>query len=189
VPTGRPRPFDRLLLGLAACALAGLAVPAASAGFHRDDTPLPADVSGAAGAKAAHDSASTGGAALHMLLALAIVLALIFGLYKLLKRTAGRPAAEPGVPDDGFIDVVSSAPLAPSRSLHLVQVGDELVLVGASEQSVTPIRVYGPDEARGLGIDVRTIRAQAGAGLAEGPERGRGTAAAFVDALRRMTAR
>ena len=50
--------------------------------------------------------------------------------------------------------VLSTTALAPSRALHLVQVGEELVLVGSAEQGVTPIRVYSAEEVRRLGFEV-----------------------------------
>ena len=36
--------------------------------------------------------------------------------------------------------------------MHLVRAGDEVVLVGVGEHGVTPIRTYGEDEARALGL-------------------------------------
>jgi flagellar biosynthetic protein FliO len=117
-----------------------------------------------------------------MLLALAIVLALIFGLYKLLKRSANRN--DKTVADDGWMDVVSTTPLAPSRSLHLVRVGEELILLGASDGSLTPIRVYGADEARRLGVDPRTVQS-----LPVRAARGGTGLASVVENLRRLTAR
>src|SRR5690606_9563730 len=39
----------------------------------------------------------------------------------------------------GVIDVVATTALAQGRALHLVRVGEELVLVGATEQSITRI--------------------------------------------------
>jgi flagellar biosynthetic protein FliO len=186
VPPGRPRPFGRLALGLA-CAFVGF-VPqtAVAAPFQRDRTPLPADVSGVGGAHApaaAHVASGTGSAALHMLLGLAIVLALIFGLYKLLKRSASKN--DKTVADDGWMGVLSTTPLAPSKSLHLVRVGDELILLGSSDGSVTPIRVYGAEEARRLGVDPRLVQAlPAGAGGRAG-----GFGASLLDSLKRMTAR
>ena len=183
MPSGRPRPFGRLALGLA-CVLVGLFPSTAVAAGFRDHTPLPSDVSGVGGSNvpATHISSGTGSAALHMLLALAIVLALIFGLYKLLKRSARRN--DKTVADDGWMDVVSTTPLAPSRSLHLVRVGEELILLGASDGSLTPIRVYGADEARRLGVDPRTVQS-----LPVRPARGGNGLASVVENLRRLTAR
>ena len=87
--------------------------------------------------------------ALILLLALGIVIALILGLYKLLRRTAnGATRNDRAVRGDGKMAIVASTPLAHSRSLHVVRVGEELVLVGAAEQAVTPIRVYSGVEAR-----------------------------------------
>jgi flagellar protein FliO/FliZ len=161
---------------LAALAFASVAAPAEAGGFHRDRTPLPKAVSGTASGTghAAAVSSGMGSAALHMVLGLAVVVALIFGLYWLLKRTARKNDGT--VRDDGFIDVVSSTPLAPQRSVHLVRVGDELLLVGASEQSVTPIRVYSPEEARKLRVDRHDD-------LPAEPR------PSFLETLRRMTAR
>jgi flagellar biosynthetic protein FliO len=183
VPSGRPRPFGRLALGLA-CALVGLFPSTAAAAGFRDRTPLPADVSGAGGAKVptTHIASGTGSAALHMLIGLAIVVALIYGLYKLLKRSANKNDKTVG--DDGWMGVVSTTPLAASRSLHLVRVGEELILLGASDGSVTPIRVYGADEARRLGVDPRTVES-----LPVRPASGAKGVGSLIEGLRRMTAR
>jgi flagellar biosynthetic protein FliO len=169
------------------CALTGAFAPAAAAaGFRRDRTPLPSDVSGTGGAHVAtHVASGTGSAALHMLLGLAVVLALIFGLYKLLRRSAAKN--DKTVRDDGFIGVVSSTPLAPSRSLHLVRVGDELVLVASSEQSVTPVRVYSKEEARRLGVDPEL--AAPALPFSPAPTGRPGFGPALVESLKRMTAR
>jgi len=42
--------------------------------------------------------------------------------------------------------------LGPNRSLHLVRVGGEIVLLGAAEHQVTPIRRYSASEAHALGL-------------------------------------
>jgi flagellar biosynthetic protein FliO len=180
VSSGLPRPVDRLLCGLSACALVGFAVPSAHAagGFHRDETPLPKDVSGVGNAHAVSITSSTGSAAIHMVIGLVVVLGLIFAIYAVLKRTKG-PKGPAKIVDDGFISVVSSTPLGPSRSLHLVKTGNDLVLLGASEQSITPIRVYTSDEARRLGVEL-----EADASLRPEPQR-----PSFLESLRNMTTR
>jgi flagellar biogenesis protein FliO len=82
--------------------------------------------------------------------------------------------------------VIASTPLAQARSLHLVRVGEELVLVGAAEQSVTPIRVYSAEESRRLvpaGDEGGLQPLRSGEGDRPGP------GAALLDALRKLTAR
>jgi flagellar biosynthetic protein FliO len=151
---GRPRPLRRLapVLGLLLAGCYPLPALGAAPAFKRDTTPLPSDISGGTdGAHAAVSAGSTGGSALRMLLGLAIVLGLIFAIYKFMKRSADKN--DKTVRAHGEMQVVASTPLAQSRALHLVRVGEELVLVGSSEQGVTRIRVYGPDAARRLGFD------------------------------------
>jgi flagellar biosynthetic protein FliO len=209
--SGRPRPCARLALAFALL-LAGCSPlsAAAAAPFHRDETPLPAGVtggSGGGGTGAAVETASSGSsAALRMLLGLAIVLAIIFALYKLLKRSASKN--DKGVRAHGEMTVVASTPLAQSRALHLVRVGDELVLVGSSEQGVTPIRVYTAEEVRRLGFDptasLPALAPAAGSGSSgfgsgfgflpgspsgSGSGPGGGFGPALLETLRKMTAR
>ena len=188
---GGPRLRALPLLGFVfACLSAGsvfLAAPAGAAGYHRDTTPLPAAVSGTGkAATSGPHVGSTSNAALHMLLGLAIVCALIFALYKILRRSAAKNGKI--VRDDGWIQVVSSTPLAQSRALHLVRVGEEFVLVGSSEQSLTPIRVYSPEEARRLGVDVGSMPGQGGGTFR--PSGGNPSFGnALVETLKRKTAR
>lgn len=191
---GRPRPCHRLPLAVSLAALVTLTgvLPVASAApsFHRDHTPLPADVTGV-GAKAhptisaaGVSTGSGGGTALHMLLALGIVIGLILGLYKLLRWTASRN--ETTVRADGKMTVVASTPLGNTRALHLVRVGEELVLVGSGEQAVTPIRVYSAEEARAIVFDDHDDGMRA-VGSEAGPRPG--FLSTFTDNLRKVTAR
>ena len=147
--SGRP-PGKRAAPLLAACAaLLTFAVIAPAAGadtFKRDRTPLPASLTGG-GSQAATTHATSGGSSyLRLVIGLAIVIALVFGIRKLLKRTQkGRTHSA-----TAHLAVVATTPLAQNRAVHLVRVGDELVLVGSAEQGVTPLRVYTPSEARTL---------------------------------------
>jgi flagellar protein FliO/FliZ len=135
-----------------ACALGLLMVGAAPAfaqdTFRRDETPLSPEATGS-GDSTATDVGSSGGAIVRMLIGLAIVIAVIYAIYALLKRANGRKG---GVRSDGRMTVVASTQLAPGAAVHLVQVGDELVLVGQAQQGVTPIRIYTADEAQRLGV-------------------------------------
>lgn len=177
-----------LCLAAPAPAAAAPARPApkakAAPAFHRDETPLPASVGGAATTSDAAPAAASGtGAVARMLGGLAVVLAVIFGVYWLLK-TFGRAR---GLQADGRMTVLATTSLSASRTLHLVRVGEELVLLGSSEQSVTPIRVYTADEARGLGLEPDAEGAAFRA--LEAPKDERSPLARVVDELRRRSAR
>jgi flagellar protein FliO/FliZ len=129
---------------LAACAGMLLAAPAALAADSGEATPLNLPSAG-------QTQAATGGGTslVRTFVGLAIVLAVIYGLYWVLKQVkASRETAASG---DG-LESVATIPLGTNRSLHLVRAGRELVLLGVSEQSVVPIRAYGEDEARALGL-------------------------------------
>jgi flagellar protein FliO/FliZ len=170
VRSGRPH----LSLALIALALA-LPQTAVAGAFHRDETPLPASVTGAAGSGssgAVHASAT--GSFARMIVGLAIVIAVIYGVYWLLKAWGRSKGTD--LSDDGRMNVVATTTLAPNRSLHLVRVGEELVLVGSADGGLTPLRVYGADEARRLDPDFDAPAA---------PARARGV----LEELRRRTAR
>lgn len=131
--------------GTVLAALSLLAAPVARAepnAFRRDQTPLPSAVSHPASSDAAQ-IAGSGGVLLRTLVGLVIVVALIYGVYWLLKTYAGSKGGK----SDGRMDIVATTALAPSRALHLVQVGDELILIGSADESITPIRLYSADES------------------------------------------
>lgn len=80
---------------------------------------------------------------------LAVVIAVIYGLYWVLKQVkASREERATGTGLSSFAVV----PLGPNRSLHLIRAGRELVLVGVAEHGVTPIRTYSEHEAEELGL-------------------------------------
>ena len=118
-----------------------------------------------------------------MLLALGIVIALILGLYKLLRRMSGRN--EGAVRADGRMTIVASTPLAHSRSLHLVRVGDELVLVGSAEHARHPAsRLLGG----GVAHDRPRRRDGGMRSLGPGDSGGRpGFVGSLTDSLRKLT--
>ncbi|MFO7731139.1 MAG: flagellar biosynthetic protein FliO [Spirochaetia bacterium] len=68
---------------------------------------------------------------LRMVLVLGGVIAAIYGVFFLLKRV-GNPRAQP----DSLINVLSTQNLQGNRSLHLVEVGNEVFLVGSAEGGV-----------------------------------------------------
>lgn len=110
-----------------------------------EDTPImvPADDGGAAA------SASNPGALVRTFVGLAIVLAVIYGLYWVLRQIkASREEATKG---DGLATVASIG-LGPNRSLHLVRAGADYILVGVGEHAITPIRTYTEAEAVVAGL-------------------------------------
>jgi flagellar protein FliO/FliZ len=129
----------------AACAALLLAPTAALAADSGEATPLNlprADQTAAA-------SGGTGGGLVRTFVGLAIVLAVIYGLYWVLKQVkASRETAASG----NGLQSLASVPLGTNRSMHLVRAGEELVLVGVSEQAVVPIRIYREAEARAAGL-------------------------------------
>ena len=101
--------------------------------------------------KAASEAAgpSTGGGLVRTIVGLVIVIAVIYGLYWVLKQV--KASREERVSGHG-LGTLATLPLGPNRSLHLVRAGGEVVLLGVGEGGVTPIRTYGENEARALGL-------------------------------------
>jgi flagellar protein FliO/FliZ len=92
---------------------------------------------------------SSGGGLVRTIVGLAIVIAVIYGLYWVLKQV--KSSREERASGSG-LGTLATLPLGPNRSLHLVRAGGEIVLLGVGEGGVTPIRTYGEHEARALGL-------------------------------------
>lgn len=136
----------------AACATAFLvdAVPAFAATAADDKTPLP-DLaeSGKAATQAAAQGGSGGGGIARMIVGLAVVIGVIYGLAWVLRQVK---ASKEGTVEGAALAAISSLPLGPNRSVHLVRAGSDFVLLGAAEKGVTPIRTYTEVEAREAGL-------------------------------------
>jgi flagellar protein FliO/FliZ len=135
-------------------------------------TPLNLSDPDAAPAQAA---GSTGGGLVRTIVGLAVVIGVIYGLYWILKQV--KAAREDTASGTG-LKTLATLPLGTNRSLHLVRAGEEIVLVGAGEHGVTPIRTYSEAEARSLGL------LEEEADVAENEPRKRGS---LIDELRRRT--
>jgi flagellar protein FliO/FliZ len=121
----------------------------APAAFAADGERTPLDLSGAESDTAAQAAGTTGGGLVRTIVGLAVVIGVIYGLYWVLKQVkASREETATG----SGLKTLATLPLGTNRSLHLVQAGDEIVLVGAGEHGVVPIRTYGEHEARALGL-------------------------------------
>jgi flagellar protein FliO/FliZ len=139
-------------------------------------TPLKLDDADSAPAQAA---GSAGGGLVRTIVGLAVVIGVIYGLYWILKQV--KAAREETASGDG-LQTLATLPLGTNRSIHLVKAGHEIVLVGAGEHGVTPIRTYSEAEARALGLLVdETAEAELEvAGRARIP-------GGFLENLRRLT--
>ena len=172
-PPALPRAFAAAVLG---CLLA----PAISLAADGEKTPLQLDGSG----KEAAETVSTGGGGMvRTIVGLAVVIGVIYGLtWVLTQLTSSKQECAEGA----GLESLATLPLGTNRSLHLVRAGDEIVLVGAGEHGVTPIRSYTAAEARALGL----VDGDAGSAMQAlepevfGKETKRGR---LVDELRRRT--
>jgi flagellar protein FliO/FliZ len=135
----------------AGAAVLGMLLTASSSALAADGESTPLNLpKGTPTADASHVAGqSAGGGLVRTIVGLAIVIAVIYGLYWVLKQVkASREERSSGQ----GLGTLATLPLGPNRSLHLVRAGGEVVLLGVGEGGVTPIRTYGEHEARALGL-------------------------------------
>jgi flagellar protein FliO/FliZ len=138
-------------------------------------------------------SGGAGGTLIRLVLGLGVVVGLIGGVWYVLKRIqrSRYPAMDDRNPA-GLIDVLATTSLGPNRSLHLVKVGEEIVLVGATDHQVAPITRIGAEDAAALaGAQTPQPKSFRGDPGAAARTRAQQSAAdqSVVDRLRAMTAR
>lgn len=104
----------------------------------------------------------------RMIIVLALVIAAIYGLYALLKRSS-RPRNE----EDAYIKVLASSPLAVGKMLQVVSVGDRAWLLAVSDAAIS---VVSEIEDKDL-LDALALRAAAAPGTVRED---------FVASLRRL---
>jgi flagellar protein FliO/FliZ len=95
------------------------------------------------------NSNSAGGGLMRTFFGLLVVVAVIYGLYWILKKV--KEAKEEQASGTG-LHTLASLPLGPNRSLHMIRAGREIVLVGVAEHGVAPIRSYTEEEAYEAGL-------------------------------------
>jgi flagellar protein FliO/FliZ len=125
---------------------------------------------------------SAGGSLVRTFVGLAIVIAVIYGLYWVLKQV--KASREEKASGNGLA-AIATLPLGPNRTLQLVRAGRELVLVGVSEHGVTPVRTYSEEEAEAVGLldaEAEDDEPPSGGG-------GEGALRRVIDDLRRKTVR
>lgn len=172
----------------------GGAWAAGATGTASDRVPLaPADGSGGGDA-----AAGMYGTLLRLGLGLIVVVGIILAIWFLMKRSQRGRLPGAGGPGGALVDVVSTTPLGPNRFLHLIRVGEDLILIGATEQSVTPVaRIAGDQAVDLLGDEVPADQVRAAfdlSGHRTAPDprvRAAGSAreASVMDRLRALTAR
>lgn len=127
-------------------------------------------------------TSSGSGSIVRTIVGLAIVLAVIYGLYWVLKQV--KSSREEKASGRGLAPL-ATLPLGPNRSLQLVRAGRDIVLVGISENGVTPIKTYDEKAAEQAGL-VFPGEGFADATATETAANGNG---GLVEYLRRMTVR
>jgi flagellar protein FliO/FliZ len=121
----------------------------APAALAADGEGTPLNLSDDSKAAASEAAGSSSGGLVRTIVGLAIVIGVIYGLYWVLKQVkASREEKASGV----GLKTLATLPLGQNRAMHLVRAGDEVVLVGVGDHGVTPIRTYGENEARALGL-------------------------------------
>jgi len=95
------------------------------------------------------EHASSSGTLVRTIVGLAVVIGVIYGVTWVLRQV--KASREDTASGNGLAPI-ASLPLGPNRALHLVRAGSEVVLVGAGEHGVVPIRTYSEQEARELGL-------------------------------------
>jgi flagellar protein FliO/FliZ len=121
---------------------------------------------------------ATGSGLVRTIVGLAIVIGVIYGLYWILKQV--KASREDTASGDG-LQTIATLPLGTNRSMHLIRAGQEIVLVGAGEHGVTPIRTYTEAEARELGLIADEAE------VVETTEAKPARTGTFLENLRRMT--
>jgi len=135
------------LFGLLLSALPALAATATTTTTPADPESLPIPEGSATPTGL---SGGSGGTLLRLGIGLLVVLGLIALVWHVMKRV--QRSRYPALDERGssLIDVVGTTSLGPNRSLHLVRVGDEIVLVGATDHSVNVVARLGVDDAAAL---------------------------------------
>lgn len=126
---------SRLVLVVLIVLLSDVSIAIATAGEATPlDLPVPSDTSGA----------SQGGSMARTFVGLLVVLAVIYGLAWFIRRTKGLGGVT-SESADGAMRVTSSIVLAPGRTLQLVEVRGQLMLIGVTDTGISLLHSYEHD--------------------------------------------
>ena len=120
---------------------------AAGADHEKQPVNLPLDQVNQQAASGSTNSA--GGGLMRTFFGLLLVIAIIYGLYWILRKVKAAQAEQAS---GTGLHNIASLPLGPNRSLHMIRAGREIVLVGVAEHGVAPIRSYTEEEAYEAGL-------------------------------------
>jgi flagellar protein FliO/FliZ len=141
--------------------------------------------SGPQGPTPAHLSTSGLGDLGRLFVGLVIVIAVIGIAYAILRK-ASR-ARLPGRRGTA-LEVLETTPLGPNRNLHLVRVGERVLVIGATDHGITPLHAFDRDAAIDEGLVAEPTPDEL---LAEalGPDPSASGRRGLLDALRDRTSR
>jgi flagellar protein FliO/FliZ len=97
---------------------------------------------------------SSGGASIvRTIVGLAIVIAVIWGLYWILRQVkAGREGGSDSNQSSAGLASVAALTLSTGRSVHLIRAGSDYILLGSGEHGLVPIHRYTEEQAREAGL-------------------------------------
>lgn len=91
------------------------------------------------------DAGSTSGIMGRFIFGLIVVIAAIYGVHAILKRAARSRGGMPNAAASSAVEVIASTPLAQGRVLHVVRLGDEVAVLGATDHSITRVGSLTPE--------------------------------------------
>jgi flagellar protein FliO/FliZ len=109
------------------------------------------DFGSGSGSTAKASAPDAGGGLVRTIVGLAVVIGVIYGLTWVLKQVKGNRQEKSS---GQGLTPLAALPLGGNRSVQLIRVGSEVVLVGIGEAGVTPLRTYTIAEAQSLGLPV-----------------------------------
>ncbi|RDI75994.1 Flagellar biosynthesis protein, FliO [Gaiella occulta] len=132
-----------VLRALVAClAAAAAGAPAALAAGEQTPLNLP-EPEGSAGAGAA---SSAGAGLMRLFVGMLVIVGLVLAVRWVLKTYARGKFPGLAAAADA-IEVLASKPLAPNRTLYVVRLGGETLLIGSTDQAITRLRTIPPEDA------------------------------------------
>ena len=143
--------MKRFLLagGVAATTLIWQVESALAAGADHEKQPVNLPLDQVQSQAGGGNSNSASGGLMRTFIGLMVVIAVIYGLYWILKKVKAAQAEQAS---GTGLHNLASLPLGPNRSLHMIRAGREIVLVGVAEHGVAPIRSYTEEEAFEAGL-------------------------------------